>query len=649
MDELRGLVLTETTSLGPRPPCDTGEPAMHVPIETLVTAGRLDLLLERHRAAPRIGERRYALDAIERALLLSDPGAIREDLRAEILGLGVDASLFSALDAPVPPHAVVLPFVAPGSLGSTGGLGFGRLVFVSLRGKGRGAVVTAALEAAAAEVKEAPPPGGLERYGLAYAQPAVGERLDITGRSLGAATFTSAVALFSGRPVRPGTLISGDLNGGRVESVGGLAQKLSGCLASRDDLRRAIVPTRNRASVRGVADGLEVIGVATTRALLDAALEATPATHRDPDQAVTAARSAFWSGWDGYRWPTQRESLERLLVELPEYRPDLRVEVLTMRGAVTRHLGAPEESRKILAEARDLAFGPLGDEAVPDAQRTVLAQHEALTFARLCRWDDATQAADEAIAIARRGRLRGELLKAHGSAGLVALARGRAKRAVKHQRRALELVRAHRPRAAPRTSGYLIEALGRSGDLAEARECYRQALGEVEAAPGSRQASREAWLRVAWASALAHAERYREVRSVLEVPVIEEAIGATPLPGLTARRLLGEALTHSRRPDRGYALLADSPVSLGRGALPHVRFLAQLNVLVEARARTRHGALDRDAAARSLAALTHLPRYGDVPRFLGKHSQRAARALESNSPGQIHRTLGPLLGRAIRL
>lgn len=613
---------------------------MDVHIETMVTAGRLDLLLDRYRRVERIGDRRYALDAIERALLSSDPGAIGNELRGQLLALGLGEAPFSALDAPVPPHAVLLPFVTEDRLG------FGRLVFVSPTGGDRSPVVVAALEAAAAV---AAPRGDLGRYGLAYARPTVGAGLEVTGRSLGAAVFTSAVALFSGRPVRPGTLISGDLVGTDIGSVGGLAHKLSGCVASRGDLRRAVVPTRNRASVRGVAGGLEVIGVSTTAGLLEAALGTTPARRRDPDRAVAEARTSFRSGWDGYRWPTQREGLERLLVDLPEYRPDLRVEALTMCGAVTRHLGAPEESATILGEARAIALSPLGEEAVPDAQRTLLAQHEALTFARLCRWDEATAAADEAIAVATRGRLRGELLKSHGSAGLVALARGRGAQAVRHQRRALELVLAHRPSAAPRTSGYLIDALGRSSRLPEARVCYRDALRRVEATPGRSQASREAWLRVAWASALAQAERHREVRSVLERAVIEEAIDATPLPGLTARRLLGEALTHSRRPSRGYALLADSPVSVGRGALPHVSFLAQLNVLVEGEARARRGDLDHDAIARCLAALTHLPRYGEVPAFLGATGERATRALEAGDAERVHRTLGPLLRRATRL
>jgi pentatricopeptide repeat protein len=612
------------------------------PIEELVTAGRLDLLLERHANAKRIGERRYLLDAIERALILADPGAVSSKTREQLAGLGIARALLEGQSAPVPPHAVVLPFV------TESGLGFGRLVFVSTSSDLRGGAVAEALRAAAALAK---PKLELERYGLAFAQPAVAPRLDVSGRSLGAATFVSAVALFSRRQVEAGTSISGELVGEKIGSVGGLSSKLEGCFASRADLRRAIVPSRNAASVRAVAETgeVEVLSVTTTKALLERALAPRGPKPRDPESAVADARRTFRSGWDGYRWPTQREPLERLLAELPEHRPDLRVEALTMMGAVSRHLGAPDESAKILARARAIVESPLGDEAVPDEQRSLLAQHEALTFAKLCRFPDATDAAEKAIASAKRGRLRGELLKAHGCAGLVALARGRAASAVKHQRHALSIVVTHRPSGASRTAGYLIEALGRAGRLDEARETYREAkvlLGEMAE---RRRSSREAWLRVAWAGALSHGGEQREVARVLRDASVGRAIEETPLPGLVARRLLGIALASRKRPEAGWELLAASPAAHGRGLLPHVRFLAQLNVLVEARLRAERDALGADAIARALTALSQLPRYGEAPRFLGPARLRVERALSSANADKVRRALEALLNRALRL
>ena len=320
-----------------------------------------------------------------------------------------------------------------------------------------------------------------------------------------------------------------------------------------------------------------------------------------------------------------------------------------MRGAVNRHLGAPDESARILAEARAIVDSPTGEEAVPDVERTLLAQHEALTFARLCRFDEATDAAKEAIEVAQRGRLRGELLKAHGCAGLVALARGRAKRAVRHQRLALALVLAHRPSGAPRTSGYLIEALGRAHRIDEARRVYREAEALLGGSSPRRRASREAWLRIAWAGTLSFEDKHRAVRKALDSEAVHDAIQNAPLPGLIARRLLGTALSRSRTPEEGWALLAASPVAHGRGLLPHVRFLAHLNILVEARLRAERGALGHDAIARAEAALTHLPRYGEVPHFLGEARRRAARALESSDESRAARALDALVNRALRL
>ncbi len=412
------------------------------------------------------------------------------------------------------------------------------------------------------------------------------------------------------------------------------------------------MPSRNLASVRTAAGGteVEVVGVATTAALLDAALAAQPTTRRDPESAVADARRTFRSGWDGYRWPTQREPLERLLSELPDYRPDLRVEVLTMMGAVSRHLGAPDESATILSQARALARSPAGEEAVPDEQRSLLAQHEALTFAKLCRFPEATEAAEASIAAAKRGRLRGELLKAHGCAGLVALARGRAAAAVKHQKSALTIVRAHRPSGTTRTAGYLIDALGRAGRLDEARSVYGEANAMLDALPDGRRASRETWLRVAWAGALVETDALREALRVLRHETVLSAIEEMPLPGLVARRLLGTALgSQKKHPEAGWELLAASPVAHGRGLLPHVRFLSQLNVLVEAQLRAKRDALGADAIARAFTALSHLPRYGEVPTFLAAAERRAERALSFGDAPQVHRALGALLNRALRL
>jgi hypothetical protein len=191
--------------------------------------------------------------------------------------------------------------------------------------------------------------------------------------------------------------------------------------------------------------------------------------------------------------------------------------------------------------------------------------------------------------------------------------------------------------------------LGRAGRLTEARATYRDAIALVGRGQTAARNSREAWLRVSWAGALSAAGNHRDVRRVLAAECITDAIATMPLPGLIARRLLGIALSAGRSPERGWDLLTASPVVHGRGLLPHVLFVAQLNVLVEAQSRAARGALDGDAVARAQSALTHLPDYGDVPIFLGAARRRAARALAAMNERRVESALGALLDRALRL
>jgi tetratricopeptide (TPR) repeat protein len=349
-------------------------------------------------------------------------------------------------------------------------------------------------------------------------------------------------------------------------------------------------------------------------------------------------------------WPTQREPLERLAGALPAHRPDLRVEALTMLGAVQRHLGSPDESLALLDAARALVLSPEGDESIPDAARSEIEQHSALTLARLVRFGDAARTARDAIRLAERGHHRGERLKAHGCAGLVELARGRPERAVAHQERALELVLRHRPASAPRTIGYLVEALGAAGRVADARRAYRRALALLDAdARSDKRGSREAWLRTALAGALEHAGRSAETIATLDDATVRDAIAHAPQPGLDARRLLARALCERGESERGFALLAASPTAHGRVQVPHVGFLAHANVLDEARLRAEHGALDADAIARARGALAWMPGYEAARSHLAAPRDRAERALAGGRPDQIAHALASLLARAAPL
>jgi tetratricopeptide (TPR) repeat protein len=304
-----------------------------------------------------------------------------------------------------------------------------------------------------------------------------------------------------------------------------------------------------------------------------------------------------------------------------------------MLGAVWRHLGAPLASLALLDRARRLCATPAGKERVPDAPLTELFQHLALTEQQLCHFGAADRAATRGIEIARRARLRGALYKAYGCAGLVALARGRADRAVEHH-----------PQSVRRSYGYLVDALGRAGAIVEARTCFDEAM---RLAPRSRDAagSEEAWLRMALGSALVAHGAVDDARRILEAPAVERAIAAEPLPGLLLRRALGVA----RRDARGLDLLAGSPVAYGRELLPHLAFAAHVNVLVEARARVATGALDADATARARFALGAIPSYGDASAFFGPSVRRVEAALDRGMPAALGLPLDALLARATRL
>lgn len=650
---------------------DVGAPSA-ADIEGLVAAGRLHPLIAMASAARAPAQRRWLLDALDQALLLADPGAVSTAQRDAAVALGVDPSVAAVADLDPPPHAVMVPF-AP----TDGGSGVVRMVYVAWRATGDGdadGVFGAESKSAirrALELAEgfAPPPGERGRYGLSAAQPAGFARLRVNGASLGAAAFVSAVAAWSRHRVRAGTVLTGELTATGVASVGGLRAKVEAAL-HRPDTRRLVVPAKDVPAVRAILDGVEVgggefpfgqpspssvevVGVGSLRGLLDATLEPAAVPER-PDDAVAEARRTFERGWQGWRWPAQREPLERLIGELPEWRPDLRVEALVLLGAVTRHLGAPDESLTLLEHAMAIVESDEGREAVPDLPLTELYQHLALTLRQLCRFGDASKMASRAVSVAQRGRLRGELLEAHGCAGLVQLSRGRAADAVGHQRAALDLVHRHRPRSCPRTHGYLVEALGRSGDLDGARAQFDVALEHLaERVEGPRRHAREAWLRTSFATALAAHERWEEVREALEADCITQAMAHDPLPGLVARRWLGLARAASpdaRDPERGWELLAASPGVHGRGALPHVRFLAHLNVLHEARSRVGRGALDRDATERTRVALRHLPRYGAAEALLGAHLRRVERALTGTKPpAATGRALDRLLARCDRI
>jgi tetratricopeptide (TPR) repeat protein len=619
--------------------------------ELAVAAGRIDLLLDRVRTAGSIAARRFALDALARGLLLADPGAVGEDQRREALALRVDPSTVAAASAPRSPHAVGVPLVA-----REPGVGFVRQVHVTFDparliddegflDPGARRAIADALSAAA---RRARPPSDPARHRLVAAQPLALRHARVQGRSLSAAAFVSAVSLWSERPVRDGVVVTGALAGEAVTSVGAMAPKTRA--AAAHGAARLVVPAADLEAARAVdAPGLEIVGVADADALLEATLAAPRGPRVRPERAVQEARALFATGWRGYRWPTVREHLARLSGTLPLRRVDLRTEVLTRLAAAHRHLGDPLGSLELLREAEAIVTSDEGRLAVPDAPITYLWQQAAMTHRQLCHFEEAARAAERGVEVARRARLRGELIKALGCLGLVAISRGRSHEAVEAFAESLEVTLAHEPDRTARTRAYLIDALARAGDAEAAGRHFAAAMREVEA-EGDR--SRESWVRTSWAGALARLGRPAEAIAALDVPAVRASLEEEPLPGLLARRHLGVALCARGEPERGFEILAASPLVHGRALEPHLRFLAHLNVLFEARARLAAGAFGADVAGRARRALEHVPRHGRVPRFLGEPLEATRRALAASTPGagvEALEALEALLERCERL
>ncbi|MFK7987253.1 MAG: S16 family serine protease [Sandaracinaceae bacterium] len=611
--------------------------------EFAILAGRVSFLIERVRAATSIARRRYALDMLARGLLHADPGSVSDTLRQQASVLKVDPSTLAATDVPRLPHAVGVPLVDRAR-----GLGFVRQLHVTYDPAGltQDGLLSpharhAAAEAIAAAAARVAPSRPAEAHALVAAQPAVLREARVDGSSLAAAAFVSAVSLFSGRPVRDDRVVTGALAGERVLSVGEIRAKVDG---ARDRGASAIlVPAANAEDARlHAGPKLKVIGVGTVDELIASALEPAPAT-MDAESQATHARSLARTAWNGYRWPSVSAQLARISATLPERRVDLRVDVLTRLGAAHRHSGDPVGCREWLSEALAIVDSEEGQRAVPDAPRIDLWIQIAMTERQLCRFGPAAKAAKRSVAVARRARLRGAMVKALGTAGLVAMSRDRVESAIALFGESLELNIAHTPNRTARSRAYLIEALGRGGQATRMRTELEIALEEAS------DPARASWVRTSAAAAFLALDQPRDAVGVLNDSSIEASMLDEPLPGLLARRRLGIALIRDGAGERGFEMLAASPLVHGRALAPHLSFLAHVNVLHEARERVALGAWNADIAGRARDALGHLPRYGAVPAFLGRALADATRTLTSSRPPRGRAALDALLRRCARL
>jgi tetratricopeptide (TPR) repeat protein len=583
-------------------------------LEGAVVTGRIGLILDALEGTQEVRQKRWFLDALRRSLLHVDPGAITERDLTRLRAIGwPEAELLALTHAP-PESAVHVPLVPLGDVGP-----FCRLMVTSYDPSGIRALRESYDAAARAAVDD-----GLQAAARALGRGLVDgftfrpyitgtlSNIEVAGASLGAAAAVSSASLWSRRAVRAGTAVTGRIAGDRVAGVGGMLDKVE-ALAERPDIERLVVSTEDEPMARALLQErgypVTTVGVSTVDELLDGCLEPEPRSSTDPERAVDEAQQSFAHGSEGWRWPVVVERLDRLAVEVPERRPDLRVRVLTMLGAAHRNCGDAAEGLELMMEALAILDTREGTIAIPDQARAFLHRHLATTLRQLCRFDEALDAALEAEACARRGRLRGDLAFALGTQGRVHLSLANGEAAVECHEEALLHLRRHDPRQLPQTGAHLIHALGHVGRLEEARARYAESLEwvwQLEEEP--RRRAHEQWLRTRLAGALRGPSYAHEVHSLLAVPVVREAMEHAPLPGLLARRWLGLAEIELGRNRDGYARLAASPAAHPCARHPHLRFLAHVNVLYEGRARASAGELDEDAMARVRQAVAGLPR-----------------------------------------
>lgn len=608
-------------------------------------AMRFEELLAWCETARNVSERRYRLSVLQRAFIRADPGAVSPAQRRRAEGLGVAPTLLEGVFGEVPSHAVRVPLVCDPS-----GDGFLRLMHVANDPTVHGdyaldfdrAARRAVAEAVALAVARANIPIAQARYFFTTTVPEAlqcpGLRVPVRGPSLGAAAFVSAFALCTGRAVRRGVVVTGRLVGSKVRDVGRLGAKLAAIAAARTDVAVVIVPATSLADAKRDLGrrrpGIELVGVSTIDELIDVALEAAPRSCLPVRHRVAAIGREFEGGWHGFQWYALRDRVERLAAEVPDARADLKLEALSMLGAVQAHLGSAKESLAVLEEAVRFASSDAVRGALPDLPLAHLYQRLSMTCLKLLRTGEARAAAASAVRASRRGRLTDELHKSLSCVGLVELAAGRPRKAVASFEASLALAHTHTPESCARAHAYLIQALGQAGDAARAGQEFAQALEHMRARESQEASATEAWVRTSHGGALVACGKLDEAVVALDVPCVWDAIATAPLPGLLARRHLGIALTAGTRRREGYALLAPSVLAhplLDGGLL----FTAQINVLCEARARLAHGEWDRDIEGRARAELDRFPGYLDATPIarLRRHAIDAvARAREEPKP-----------------
>ncbi len=573
-------------------------------LEWASRASVLEPLVQAAERATSIAARRFAIDRLERALAAADPGTAAP-LVERARSLGVSRGAIEASELAMPPHAVLVPFVAVDSAGRRRALV--RAMIVSFdageapRGGTFGRVALRAARAAIAlAAKDAH--AKVDRLHLVPVQPGALEGVEIEGPSLAAAAYLSARALLSGRRVKSGLAVTGAIEGRALAHVESVEDKRTASIARGLALVAPLVDAPRRDP--------HVIGLADVDALIAHALE-PGAVDADIEAEVRDARDRSGAAWQGYRWREVRESMARTLVRVPPRRPDLRVDMLARLAAAERHLGRTAESLACIDVAEAIVASPIAAIAVPDEARTRLMRQKAMTLLTALRLREARAAARESVRLAERGHLRGELITSLGAEGLVALAARRPADACVRFIVALGHTLEHRPSDAARSRAYYVEALGQARDAKGARAHYLLALAEAEDDARRGRHGKIEWVRTSYADALSALGQHAAILEVLDHESVTLAIAETPLPGLRARRYLALATIACARSERdvarGLAMLESSPDAYD-GLEPALRATAHVNVLFALRHRlTRGESADETRWTESFASLPRVP------------------------------------------
>jgi hypothetical protein len=361
----------------------------------------------------------------------------------------------------------------------------------------------------------------------------------VEGRSLSLGVFLSALALFTGRRVRAGTVVSGDLVNGAPRGVGRHETKLAS-LIGRDDVARVIVAADDHALAKKTANdlglGVEVIGVDSLASAADAALGASLLEGRSTAEVFARARRAYGEGWGPHGWVLVEQAVTPLLGAIPPDRHDQRLELMTMLAAARRNAGDAAAALDTL----DLAAVPIGrDERW--IEKRVLAfyrRQRALALLDLGHDADAAREANASLCAAEAAGLRGDYAVALGTMTLVSLSAGREEDALADVARALEHLETHEPRASLRTRAYQVLALMKLRRVDDARAVLAGTIGACDDDYGKRA---EGWMRAYMAGALLEMDEPRAAIEVLAAPVSVKELRRDSDLGPLLRLYLGEA------------------------------------------------------------------------------------------------------------